>query len=275
MLVGGSAKPRLTARGIVHNQVFEGFSRAGFVARGLVYGIVGVLAMKLALGAGGKTTDQQGALRTVAHEPFGRILLILVAVGLAGYALWRFVHAAVGRGPESRDSGFDRVVALASGCVYGALAVVAVTIVAGSGGGSSSGTSRRVTAGVLGWPGGTTLVELAGAGFVAVALFQGYRGVSMDFLDDSKTELMSPATRRSIAWIGMVGYLARMVVFALVGIFLIKAAVEFDPRTAVGLDGALAKLTHRSYGPGLLGVVAAGLIAFALYSFSDARYRRI
>ena len=86
---------------------------------------------------------------------------------------------------------------------------------------------------------------------------------------------MSPGTRKWIEWIGSFGHLARMVVFGLVGIFLIKAAIDYNPEKAVGLDGALAKLTHHSYGPLLLGIVASGLIAFALYSLSDARYRRI
>jgi hypothetical protein len=99
--------------------------------------------------------------------------------------------------------------------------------------------------------------------------------VSQKFLDDSKVEEMPPAVKTWIGRLGTVGHLARMVVFGLVGIFLIRAAVDFNPRKAVGLDGALAKVAHAAYGPYLLGVVAVGLIAFALFSFSDARYRRI
>jgi hypothetical protein len=110
---------------------------------------------------------------------------------------------------------------------------------------------------------------------IGVALYQGYRGVTKTSLDDSKVEEMSPRVRAWIGGIGLAGHLARMVVFGLVGIFLIKAAIDFNPNQAVGLDGALAKLAHNSYGPFRLGVVAAGLIAFALYSLSDARYRRI
>jgi Domain of Unknown Function (DUF1206) len=108
-----------------------------------------------------------------------------------------------------------------------------------------------------------------------VGLYQGYRGLTRDFLEDSKTEEMSPRTKAWISWVGTIGHLARMVVFVLSGWFLVKAAVDFDPKKAVGLDGALAKLQHNSLGPVLLGIVALGLIAFALYSLSDARYRRI
>jgi hypothetical protein len=253
----------------------ELLARAGFAARGVIYGVIGILAVKLAVGAGGKTENQSGALKTVAHQPFGKVLLILVAVGLAGYALWRMLHALLGHGPEKSDSGFERIAALGSGIAYAGICAVAVEILLGSSGGSSSGNASKTAAGVFGWPAGTWIVGIAGAVFLGVALYQGYRGVSRDFLDDSKTEEMSSAIRKWIEWIGTVGHLARMVVFGLVGVFLIRAAIDFDPNKAVGLDGALAKLAHHSYGPVLLGIVAAGLVAFALYSLSDARYRRI
>jgi len=260
---------------VVRSRGFEWLARAGFVARGLIYAIIGILAIKVALGAGGTTTNQQGALTTIAHQPFGKLLLILVAIGLAGYALWRFLHALLGHGPEDSDNGLDRVAALGSGIVYAALCAIAVEILLGSGSKSGSGNTSKTTAGVLGWPAGTWLVGIAGAVLIGVGLYQGYRGLSRDFLKDSKTEEMSPRLRQWIEWIGTFGHLARMVVFGLVGAFLIKAAVDYNPSKAVGIDGALAKLSHASYGPFLLGVVAAGLIAFGVYSLSDARYRRI
>jgi len=258
---------------VARSTAFEALARAGFVARGVIYGLIGILAVKVALGAGGKTTNQTGALKTIAHQPFGKVLLILMAVGLAGYSLWRLVHVLLGHGPEHRDSGFERLAAFGSGVTYAVICAIAISILLGSGG--SSGSAKKPTAGVLGWPGGTWLVGLAGAVLCGVALYQGYRGPSKDFLADSKTEEMSPAVRKWISWIGSIGHLARMVVFGLVGAFLIKAAVEYNPNQAVGLDGALAKLAKQSYGSLLLGMAAAGLVAFALYSLSDARYRRI
>ena len=260
---------------VARSRGFEWLARSGFVSRGLIYGIIGILAIKLALGDGGTTTNQQGALKTIAHQPFGKVLLILVAIGLAGYALWRFIHVLLGRGPESSDSTFERVAAFGSGIVYAGLCAIAVAILLGSGSGGSSGSPNHAAAGVFGWPAGTWLVGIAGALLIGVGLYQGYRGLSKDFLKDSKTEQMSARVRNWVEWIGTFGHLARMVVFGLVGVFLIKAAIDFNPNKAVGLDGALAKLAHASYGPFLLGVVAAGLIAFGVYSLSDARYRRI
>jgi len=259
---------------VAQSAPFEWLSRAGFVARGVIYGIIGILALQLALGAGGKATNQQGALKTIAQQPFGKLLLILVAVGLGGYAIWRFVRAGLGHGPESSDSRFDRVAALASGVVYAGLCVIAVKVLLNEKA-SSSGDPHKVAAGVFGWPAGVWLVGIAGVTMVGVGLYQGYRGLSKDFLDDSKTEEMKPVERRWITGLGVFGHLARMVVFCLVGVFLIKAALDYDASAAIGLDGALAKIVNASYGPWLLGIVACGLIAFALYSVSDARYRRI
>ena len=264
----------VTGESFVQSKTFELLSRAGFVARALVYGIIGTLALKLALGQGGKLTNQQGALHTVAHQPFGKLLLTLVAIGLGGYSLWRLVRAATGHGPESTDSGFDRVAAFASGIAYGAMCAVAIEILLGSHG-SSTGDPKKATAGVFSWPAGTWIVGIAGVVMIGVALYQGYRGITKKFLDDSKVEEMPPRIKEWISRLGMIGHLARMVVFGLVGVFLIKAAVDYSPRTSVGLDGALAKIVHRTYGPLALGIVAAGLVAFALYSISDARYRRI
>jgi len=248
-------------------------ARVGLVARGLVYLTIGVLAVKLALGEGGKAVNQQDALKTIAHQPFGKTLLILLAIGLAGYALWRLVRAAVGHGAEQRDSGLDRIAALDSGIAYAILCVTAVEIVIGSG--ASSGTPKETTGGILGWPGGTVIVAVAGAILIAVAAYQAYEGLAKKFLDSAKTGEMSPSVRKGYTALGVFGHVARAVIFALVGYGLVKAAIDYDPQNAIGLDGALRELAEASYGPALLGVVAAGLAGFALYSIAGARYRKV
>src|SRR5215217_4180146 len=256
-----------------HSRTFEWLARAGLVARGVIYAVIGVLAIKLALGDGGKTTNQNGALETIARQPFGKALLIAVAIGLAGYAIWRLLRAAIGHGPESSDDAKERVGGVASGLVYGALCVTAVSILLGSGG--NSGSPDKATGGVLDWPAGQVLVVIAGLVMVGVGLEQGYRGIKKKFLEKSKTEAMSENIERAFTALGVFGHLARMVVFVLVGYFLIRAARDYNPDKAVSLDGALAALGQASYGPVLLGIVAAGLIGFAAYSIADARYRRV
>lgn len=258
---------------LVRGRPFEWLARAGLVARGVIYGIIGILAIKLALGDGGKTTNQNGALNTIARQPFGKALLILMAIGLAGYASWRLVRAAVGHGPEASDDTKDRIAGFASGIAYASLCVTAVLILVGSGGGS--GSPDKATGGVLGWTGGPILVAIAGLVMIGVGLDQGRRGIKKEFLEKSKTEEMSEPVERSFTALGVVGHLSRMVVFALVGYFLIRAALDHDADKAVSLDGALTAVGQASYGPILLGLVAAGLIAFAAYSVADARYRRV
>jgi len=248
-------------------------ARAGLVARGVVYLIIGVLALKLALGDGGKATNQQGALKTIADGSFGKLLLILMAIGLGGYALWRLLRAAMGHGAEQRDSGSDRVAALASGIAYAILCVTAVKILADAR--TGSGTPKEATGGVLGWSGGTAIVAIAGIVLIGVALYQAYKGLAKKFCEDAKTGEMSESVRKGYTALGVFGHVARAVVFALVGYGLIKAAIDYDPDKAVGLDGALRELAHASYGPALLGLVAAGLVGFAAYSIADARYRKV
>ena len=259
---------------IAHSRPFEWLARAGLVARGVIYAIIGILAIKVALGHGGETTNQNGALATISEQPFGKALLILTAIGLAGYAIWRLVRAAIGHGPESADDTKERIDGLSSGIAYGALCVTAVSIVIGSGG-AGSGSPDEATGGVLGWPGGQILVAIGGLVVIGVGLQQGYKGIRRQFLENSKTEQMSESVERGFTALGVFGHLARMVVFVLIGYFFIRAALDYDPNKAVSLDGALAALGQAAYGPILLAIVAAGLIGFAGYSVADARYRKV
>jgi hypothetical protein len=274
----GSA-PVQPARGIgggfVRSTSFEALSRAGFVARGLIYGIIGLLAFEVAVSDSGKLTNQQGAIRTVASQPFGEFLLLLLAVGLGGYAIWRLVRAALGHGPEDADSTLERLGGLGSGLVYGGLCIASIKLLTGSSAAGASSKPDQTTAGVFDWPAGRWLVGLAGVVMVGVAAYQLFKGVRQTFLEELKTEEMSAGVKTWVIWIGMIGHISRAIIFALVGWFLLKAAYEFEAREAVGLDGALTKVLRADYGPWLLGFVAAGLIAFGVYSISEARYRRI
>jgi hypothetical protein len=268
-----AVKTQAAGEGFVNSRLFALLSRAGFVARGLVYGIIGVLALDLALGRGGKITNQQGALRTVEQHSFGHLLLAILAVGLGSYSLWRLFRAVLGHGPEGADKGLDRLGALGSGIAYAVLCAVAVQILVGSSG--QSGNAKKTANDVFGWPAGRWLVAIAGLVMLGVGLYQLFRGVSQKFLDDSNTEKMAAPVKKWFTIIGTVGHVARALVFGLVGIFLVKASVDYKANEAVGVDGALAKLYDGAYGSWLLGAVAAGLIAFAVFSIMEARYRRI
>ncbi len=266
-------RPRPEAPVRAHRRRIEQLGRTGLVARGIVYGVIGVLALEVALGVGGRTTSQTGALKTIAHEPLGSVLLVVLAVGLAGYAVWQLAIAVAGL--SGRDGALDRLSAVAGAIGYGLLCFTAVRILTGSGAGGGSGSPRHATAGVLGWGVGPVLVGAIGLVLIGVGLYQGYRGVTKKFLEDSDTSGMRPPARRAFVVLATFGHLARAVLFVLIGVGLLRAALDYSPGSAVGLDGALANLAHTPGGPILLGAVAAGLIGFALYSIADARYHRM
>lgn len=260
---------------LAHAKALGWLARAGLLARGAVYFVIGLLALEVALGEGGKTTDQQGAMKAISGQSYGKVLLVALAIGLAGYAIWRLTRAVVGHGAEQRDDTGDRIAALASGIVYAALCVVAIGILVGSGSSSSSQKAKETTAGVLGWSGGPIFVAIAGLVLIGVAIYQAYKGLSRNFLEDAKTGEMSEPVRKAYTALGVFGLTARAVIFALIGYGVLKAALDYDPKEAVGLDGALRKLADTALGPWLLGIIAVGLAVFALYSMADARYRKV
>jgi hypothetical protein len=254
-------------------ETVRALGRAGLVARGVVFAVIGVLALKLAVGSGGKTTSQSGALQTVARQPFGEVLLIALAIGLGAYALWSVISAVAGSRPDDDGALQRRISAIAGAIAYGGLCFVAIKIVLGAR--ASSGSPRPAAAGILGWPGGPVIVAIGGLVVVGVGIHQGYKGLARTFLEDSDTAGMSQGVRGAFTALGLVGHVARAVTFILIGYGLIKAALTYSAKSAVGLDGALQKLAHASAGPLLLGIVALGFIAFALYSIADARYHKV
>jgi Domain of Unknown Function (DUF1206) len=254
----------------------ERFGRAGLVAKGVLYGVIGLLALQVAFGADEEKADKEGALRAIAAQPFGQGLLIVLALGLAGYAVWRLAQGLFDRDDEGgRLKGLaKRGAALAKAAWYAALCALTVSKIAGADT-QESGSEDKATAGVLGLPLGRYLVFAVAAGFVAAALFNAYRAVTCKFRKKLETEEMSDAEETAATGLGILGHLARFVVFGLIGAFLAQAAWEFEAKEAVGLDGALQKVAQQAYGGFLLSCVAVGLIAYALYCFVQARYRDV
>ncbi len=260
---------------------YAAIARGGLVAKGASYGLVGVLALGLAIGEGGKATSRQGALHTLAQNAFGKVVLILLAIGFAAYALWRLIEAVVEREDEDGAEGAakawgKRAAYVGRGIVYAALTYSTVKILLGAGGGQGgNGKTRQTTAAVLSWPAGTWLVGAAGLVVVGVGLWNAYRGLSRSFADSWREGRLHGAARTWGCRVGVVGHLARGLVFVLIGIFAVKAAVTYDPKEAIGLDGALQKLAASGYGPYLLGLTAAGLVCYGVYCLVDARYRDV
>jgi hypothetical protein len=253
-------------------------ARFGYAAKGVVYLIVGVLAALAVVRGRGETPDQEGALETILEQPFGRVLLALVAVGLAGYVVWRFVQAVQdteGHGSDAKGLGL-RALYAGSGLVYTGLAAAAVRLVAGGrGGGDSEASSREWTAELLAQPFGQVLVALAGLGILGFAAYQFYEAYTARFEERLDTRGMDGRVRALAVRAGRAGLAARGVVFAIIGLFLLQAALHEDAGEARGLRGALRALEAWPLGPWILTVVALGLATYGVYQLVEARYRRI
>lgn len=254
-------------------------ARVGYAAKGSVYLIIGGLSAKVALGDGGSTTDRNGALRAIYEQPFGKFLLVVVTIGLVGYALWSLIQAVVD--PERQGTDVKGIATRVGygvvGLSYAALAVAAAQLVIGTGNGgkSSNTTTKDWTARLLALPFGPFLVVLVGLVVIAVAFFLFYRAYKADFKKSLALGTVSSEVRQGIITLGRGGYAALGVVFGIVGVFLIVAAVRNKASAAKGLGGALHELSQQPYGHVVLGIVALGLIAYGLFSLAQARYRRL
>jgi uncharacterized membrane protein YidH (DUF202 family) len=248
-------------------------ARLGHAAKGIVYLIIGFLAFRAASGSGGETTTSQGALHKIAQQPFGGILLGIIGIGLAGYALWRFVQAALDT--DFKGSGakgvLQRIGYAFSGFAYAGLAFSAFKIVLHVR--SKSASQQDWTAAILAQPLGQWLVAIIGFIVIGVGLNAFYKSYTAKFCKHLKTAKMSRTELTWISYIGRAGYAARGVVLSIIGWFLVQAARQANPKQSRGLDQALDTLAHRSNGDLILGIVAIGLIAYGIYALAEARYR--
>jgi hypothetical protein len=260
------------ARQAANSDTLNTAARFGFVAKGIVYALIGVLAFQVALGDQ-ERTDQKGALQKVSEQPFGTLVLWLMAIGFFAYALWRFSEAAWGRRDETDEKKrtAKRVGSAANGLVYLAFGFLAVRTAIGS----SSTEQSTWTARVLNHSGGKTLVIIAGLIVVAIAVGLAVQGFKTNFDKHLDKSRMSARTHHVATRLGQVGYVARGAVFALVGIFIIKAAVDHQPGKAQGFDTALKSVADAPFGKFLLMAAALGLICFGAYCLVEARYRRL
>jgi hypothetical protein len=253
----------------------ERFARLGLGARGVLYIVLGILAIRVAFGSS-ERANQSGALREIASTSGGAVLIWIVAIGLLGFALWRLASAAFGPAADPlATNAKERIRALAEGIGYGAIAIAAVKIAINGASSGGSGSGSKQTAAVLSWPGGQFLVGVIGVIIVGVGLYFLYDGWTADFSKELKLGTVSPTVRKGVIQLGRFGRVARGVVFVVLGILVVTAAVQYDPAKANGLDGALKTLAAQPYGKWLLAAVALGLIAFGLYGLAESKLRRV
>jgi hypothetical protein len=272
-----TARARGTAQRLETNGLVQGLGRFGDACYGLVYIVVAWLALQIAFGDSAAHADQRGAVQEIAAQPFGMILLWIVAIGLIAYGIWQLLAAAVGYRwvTPKRKRQLRRLSAVGRAVVVFAIASFTLKLLTGMGASGGGGTQQQEwTARLLQVPGGRFLVVVIGLAVIVAAGLSARRAIGHRFLRDLDLRSATAATRRWVGRLGMLGYLAKGVAYAVIGVLLIVAAVDLDPAKAGGLDKALRTLAAQPFGIVLLVAVAIGFAAFGVYCFFDARYRK-
>lgn len=260
-----------------HSAWIVRLARTGYAAKGIVYLVIGALAVKAAAGLGGRTTDSRGALGAIDGSTAGRALLLLMGIGLAGYALWALIAAAL----DAEDRGADakglalRFGQAARGLAYGALGLEALRLVARNGGSGGGAGAEHWTERALALPWGRALVALAGAGIIAYALYQFWRGARRNLRKRLRLGAADPHTMRWVLRLARFGIMARGVVFLMIGWLVAQAAWRRDADQAGGIGESLSALGTQPYGTLVLGTAALGLIAYGVWQLANARFREM
>jgi hypothetical protein len=257
----------------------EWLARTGYVAKGVVYGTVGVLTLLSLYGAfgDGAVTGSRGAIRAIASQPFGNLLLILMIIGLAGYVVWRFVQGVKDTEGKGSDAAgwMQRIGFIISAGFYASLTFYALTLTGWfSGAGTESGSTKQaLTAKLMSTDAGIWVVGLAGLAFIGIGFYQFYRAFASKFKDKWKTQQIAPSHLRVAERFAQLGISARALTLLIIGGLLVQAARRADPNDAQGLGNALQSLRDETYGMIVLTIIGAGLVCYGLYCFMNARYR--
>ena len=259
------------------NPVLELLERLGYAVRGALYAVMGLLALGIAFSVGGgETTDLSGSLVFLTGNPFGKLVLIVAAIGLGAYSLWGFTRAIYDPLHRGRDaSGYAaRLGFVTSALSYAAIVFFALQILAGSGGTSGDSTQKTI-ASLLTHPAGGWLTILIGLIAIGIGLGQFLEAYRATFKEDLKGAEMSASERRIAVGLGRFGMFARGVTFLVIGWFLVQAGIHNDAGKAQGFGGAFLFLLNQPFGRLLLGVIALGFVALGLHSFACARWIRL
>jgi hypothetical protein len=268
-----SRRMSVSARRASDSRPAQWLARLGLTARGVLYILIGVVAILVAIGQGSHEADQSGALQLLASQPYGLVALWLLFIGFVGYALWRLSEAIFGVTGEGNGAG-PRLKSLVRAVLYAIFGYLTLKVITGKKA-SQASQQKDMTATVMHHTGGQWLVGIVGAAIVIAGLTLVWEGIRRKFMKYLRTGEMSPRTRRAVERLGMIGTTARGLVFALAGVLVIDAAVEFKPSKAGGVDKALLTLRSQPFGEFLLILAAIGLIAFGVYGLAEARWRRV
>ena len=273
---GAKGAARSKGRQAASSPALRWLARAGLVARGVLYLIIGWIAIEVAFGQSGQEADQAGALRELGRNPAGEVALWLLVAGFAGMFLWRLTEAIFGAAEDDGDKATTRLASLGRAVVYAFIDFGVLKYAIGVGGPKSSDQqSVDLTAKAMSHPGGRALIIVVGVALAVGGLFMAWSSIRSKFLEKLDTTAMSHRARQVVTWLGRVGGVARGTIFVTSGVFLIIAAADAQPQQAKGIDSALRALARTPLGPWLLLVVAIGLVLFGAFSCCEARWRKV
>jgi len=270
-----------TAKNIPLNKTVEGLARFGYATRGLIYFVIGFLTILLAFGYGGKTTDQQGAIATIGKQPFGRLLLWLVLIGLVCYSLWGFIRAILNPLHKTHDvKGFAvRVGYFVSGVAYATLVLPTYGLISGGSQPAQNGVQQdqiqKFAAAVLAIPSGKWLVGIIGIIVILIGLYQIIQGFMPIFEKQIILINLTPIQVKRVNFLGRFGTVSRGVIFSVIGMFLVYAAYMSNSKLAKGFDGTITSILQQPFGRWFMGIIALGLISLGLYSFCVGIFFRL
>ena len=253
----------------------EWLTRFGFICYGVLHALIAYLAIEIAFGGASTEGDQSGAFKKVAEQPFGKVILIVMVVGLAGLAIWQALLAIVGHTDQrGKQRIFERIASGARAVIYAALAVTAGKVVAGAPA-SSAGSQQNATQGIMAKPAGVWLIGLIGVVVIGVGAGMIWYGLKHKFDDKLHTGRMSHRTRQVVRRLGQIGYPGKGIAYGIVGVLLVDAAITHDPQESRGLDAALRTLAGKPFGVVALIVIAIGFLAYGVFCVFQARYRKV
>jgi hypothetical protein len=253
------------------------FGRIGYIAKGIVYGMIGVLAVLAAFGPRGKMTGTSGALQSIAQMPFGEILLWVIGIGLIGYILWDFIKAI--KDPENEGTDAKGLVKrtgyFISGLIYTNIAFGAIKLASHTGSAGGENSEKTISAKLMEQPFGVWLVALVGAIIIGYGVYELYSGAKEKFMSKFKTYEMNDKEHKIARLSGKIGLISRGIVLSMVGFFFIRTAYTNNPNESKGLGGALTELANQPFGQFLLAIVAIGLILYGIYQIIRGRYQHM
>jgi hypothetical protein len=266
-----TASGKAAASAAQNSTILRTLARIGYIVLGIVHIVIGAIAISVAQGAGGEA-DQGGAMQQVASWPFGGLLLWVIAIGLFALALWQIAQAFLERNPDTKKKWGYRVKYVGTAVAYIAIGITALVYALG-GRQDSSQSSQTLSAQLLATPGGVFLLVLVGLVILGVGVAFVYRGAKRSF--EKHLDLPGDPVRKGIVTFGVVGYIAKGIAVAVVGVLFVIAALTHDPEKAGGLDAALKSLVALPFGTFILWLVGAGVIIYGIYCFARARYARM